>query len=575
MSRERGDDAPTARSRRAARPSRPARGGLLRSARGRVAAAAVAAALVALTAVAVTRHDAGSPSLATTGTQDLARASAAGSGSPTSTVGDPAATTAASGQSTSTPSGPARSGTGTPSSSPAASGRAAALPAPPAAATTAGSSPTPSPSRTAQPATITTASAGAVPFSTRCAVSPVLVPSCGVYWGIYSRRYGNSVQQSVTTWESQLGRPFDIVMMYYDFAGEQGNWPFPEPGLVALGKNHILLLDWEAKIYLTNTPLRWADVAAGTYDDTEVIPQARRIKAYGGTVMLRIDHEMDLSRADHGTPEEYVAMYRHIRQVFAQEGVHNVVWTWVPTGDVWYENGPLTKRFYPGNTYVDWVGFDPYNYSYCTNQPWHTFSQTLDMFYAWTAANGMGSKPLLVQEYGTVYDESNRPRRTPGTPESRPPSPSTRESRPWSAGTPTPTASCGSTAARAWWTASRPPGSPSRARRLLPTGLDSLLRQQLQRPHRGHPDHRGALLVGRVEVDLRADPPVVVAGRVVEDLSNPPGSVALLGEHVLGDDQQVRAARVRPGAELAVAVGIVLHGVGPGCLLYTSDAADE
>ena len=186
-----------------------------------------------------------------------------------------------------------------------------------------------------------------------------------------------------------------------------GNWPFPEPGLVALGKNHILLLDWEAKIYLTNTPLRWADVAAGTYDDNEVIPQARRIKAYGGTVMLGIDHEMDLSRADHGTPEEYVAMYRHIRQVFAQEGVHNVVWTWVPTGDVWCENGPLTKRFYPGNAYVDWVGFDPYNYSYCTNQPWHTFSQTLDMFYTWTAANGMGSKPLLVQEYGTVYDESN------------------------------------------------------------------------------------------------------------------------------------------------------------------------
>jgi hypothetical protein len=239
-------------------------------------------------------------------------------------------------------------------------------------------------------------------------VSEILVPSCGVYWGIYSRRTGNSVQRSVTTWESRLDRPFDLVLMYYDFAGVQGNWPFPEPGLVALGKNHILLLDWEAKIYLTNTPLRWADVAAGRYDDSEVIPQARRIKAYGGTVMLGIDHEMDLSQAEHGAPEDYVAMYRHLREVFAQEGVHNVVWTWVPTGNVWYENGPLTKRLYPGNDYVDWVGFDPYNYSYCSGQPWHTFGQTLDKFYAWTAANGMGSKPLLVQEFGTVYDEANQ-----------------------------------------------------------------------------------------------------------------------------------------------------------------------
>ena len=177
--------------------------------------------------------------------------------------------------------------------------------------------------------------------------------------------------------------------------------------MVTLGKDHVLLMDWETKVYRTDTFLTWADVAAGAYDATEVIPQAQRIKAYGGMVMLGIDHEMDLSYPDHGSPAEYVAMYRHLHDVFAREGVTNVVWTWVPTGDVGYGNGPLTLQFYPGDGYVDWIGFDPYNFAGCSNQPWRSFSQTLDTFYDWTAANGLGSKPLLAQEFGTTYDPAD------------------------------------------------------------------------------------------------------------------------------------------------------------------------
>ncbi len=248
---------------------------------------------------------------------------------------------------------------------------------------------------------------GSLPFATNCSVSPILVPSCGAYWGIYSRRFGNhDVATSVTTWESMLGRRFDIVLMYYDFSNRIGPGRFPDRQMTQLSQDRIPLYDWETRDYVKGTNLRWADVAAGKYDASVVIPQAQRLKAYGKPVMLGIDHEMDISYPQHGSPAEYRAMYRHIHDVFAAQGVGNVVWVWTVTG--WIGNrSDLVKSFYPGNDLVDWIGYDPYNFNKCHGNGWRTFEETISGFYRWSDANGLGSKPLLLQEYGLTPDLAN------------------------------------------------------------------------------------------------------------------------------------------------------------------------
>jgi hypothetical protein len=253
--------------------------------------------------------------------------------------------------------------------------------------------------------------AGGAPFATRCGVSSKLVPSCGAYWGIYSRRYGGgNVATTVTTWESKIGRQFDIVLMYYDFSGRNGPGQFPDAAMRSLGEDRILLFDWESRNFSTGANYRWADIAAGRYDASVVVPQAQRIKAYGKKVMLGLDHEMDLSHAKHGTAAEYKAAYKHLRSVFAAQGVNNVIWTWVTSGYVGYGNGPLVKSFYPGDAYVDWIGYDPYNFYTCHNSGWETFDQTVKGFYDWSAANGLGNKPLLIQEYGMKYGSDTQSR---------------------------------------------------------------------------------------------------------------------------------------------------------------------
>ncbi|MDQ1292884.1 MAG: hypothetical protein QG608_765 [Actinomycetota bacterium] len=287
--------------------------------------------------------------------------------------------------------------------SPTTAALGTALPAP---SRTASPSPTTSPSAASR--SVRDKSAGKVPFDTRCAVSATLVPECGVYWGIYSRRYGDQdTYVSATTWEKNLGRRFDIVLKYFDFSGRRGPGQFPDKTMSALGSSRILLFDWESKIYSTGTMLRWADIAAGKYDRTIVIPQARRIKAQPRTVMLGLDHEMDLTHAEHGTAAEYKAMYRHIHDVFAAQGVHNVVWTWVTSGYLGEGNDQRILSLYPGDDLVDWIGYDPYNFHSCHDNDWKTFETTVDRFYDWSARNGLGNKPLLIQEYGTRFDSSD------------------------------------------------------------------------------------------------------------------------------------------------------------------------
>lgn len=345
-----------------------------------------------------------------------------GSGSVSTTLGQ---APAAADPTTSAPAAPAP---GTPSAAGTPSGPVTTTPAPAAGATTKAAAKTgaapkagattraSSPTKKAAPATTATKAAvtpklraGGPPFPTRCSVSATLVPSCGAYWGIYSRRYGGgNVETTVKTWESKIGRKFDIVLMYYDFSGRLGPGQFPDTPMRNLGTERILLIDWESRNFKTGANYRWADIAAGRYDATVVVPQAKRLKAYGKKVMLGLDHEMDLSYAKHGTAAEYKAAFKHIRSVFAAQGVDNVVWTWVTSGYVGYGNGPKVKSFYPGDAHVDWIGYDPYNFYTCHDSGWETFDQTVKGFYDWSAANGLGNKPLLLQEYGTTWGGATR-----------------------------------------------------------------------------------------------------------------------------------------------------------------------
>jgi beta-mannanase len=95
------------------------------------------------------------------------------------------------------------------------------------------------------------------------------------------------------------------------------------------------------------------------------------------------------------TAASFVAMWRHIHDLFAQAGASNVTWAWVPNVDV---NGTMTSMasLYPGEAYVDWTGLNGYNWGSAAGA-WMSFSQVFKSSYA-TLLQIAPTKPVMIGE---------------------------------------------------------------------------------------------------------------------------------------------------------------------------------
>ena len=281
-----------------------------------------------------------------------------------------------------------------PSSNPAPQPQPSGSPAPAAQ---------PSPSPSSNPGT-GTGSAG----SGSCGLTVKLVPTCsGALWGMADST------SSISTIEQKIGRPLTVVKEYHDFSGQGSAGAFPTAAESQLMKSgHILHFAWTAKLWSNQkaTP-SWKAIAAGKYDSSVVIPEAKRLAAVSTPFFIDWDHEMDgKTRSTWGTPADYVAAYRHIHAVFAQYGVDKAVWAWVPTG--WSGNWNKVASYYPGNDVVDWIGWDPYNGSV---KGWASPEKVFAGFYDWLDQGNLGSaaaaKPRMLGEYGSVGDPNDSSRR--------------------------------------------------------------------------------------------------------------------------------------------------------------------
>jgi hypothetical protein len=210
----------------------------------------------------------------------------------------------------------------------------------------------------------------------------------------------------VTKLEAQVGRPFDLEYRYHDFSGTGTNGMFPDADEQQLASSgHIVFDDWNSTIFSTGAQTPWADIAAGKYDASVIDPVAQHIKAFGMPMFLSFDHEMDsLVGTASGTAPQYVAAYQHIHSVFAELGVTNVIWVWTVMG--WPRDYSMYPSLYPGDAYIDWIGYDPYNFGSCHKDAWRSPATVVGGFYRWLMSHGYGNKPFMLPEYGTAIDPS-------------------------------------------------------------------------------------------------------------------------------------------------------------------------
>ena len=98
-----------------------------------------------------------------------------------------------------------------------------------------------------------------------------------------------------------------------------------------------------------------------------------------------------------GSPADYIAAWKHIRLIFAEEHVTNVAWVWCPTARG-FASGHA-QAYYPGNDEVDWVCAD----AYPRPGTQASFADVIHPFLAWAARH---PEPIMIGEYGVPQSYS-------------------------------------------------------------------------------------------------------------------------------------------------------------------------
>jgi beta-mannanase len=168
------------------------------------------------------------------------------------------------------------------------------------------------------------------------------------------------------------------------------------------------LLTWEPNDYtLGNGPqpeYALATIVAGNHD-SYIRQFARDAAAWHQTFFLRFAHEMNgdwtpwCVGVSGNTSEQYVAAWRHIVDIFRQEGATNVRWVWTP--NVTFYGAQPFAPMYPGDKYVDYVGLDGYNYGTIASWArWTDFSTVFSDSY--DALMRLTTEPVIIAEVASV-----------------------------------------------------------------------------------------------------------------------------------------------------------------------------
>ncbi len=248
----------------------------------------------------------------------------------------------------------------------------------------------------------------------RCHTGRLLVPTCGILWGVAPGAHTSSRGASaLAAFERKTGRHQAIYHAYHGGT----NQLFPTAAEIAIahqrGAPRLLFLNWKPE------SASWAAIAHGDpRTDAFLDRLAVHIKrTFPEQFFFAVHHEGENDVREWAgsgyTARDYAAMYRHVIIRLRAHGVHNLVSVLVHMAYVPHAQQSWFNRMYPGDAYVNWIGLDVYAYS----KPGYghgDFAEVLNRklvgkggwpgFYSW-ATTRHARKPVMIAEWGVwSYD---------------------------------------------------------------------------------------------------------------------------------------------------------------------------
>jgi hypothetical protein len=285
--------------------------------------------------------------------------------------------------------------------------------------------------------------AAAAHAATPAACGKVLPPSSGVYfglmpgWNFAATTYDDVVTVSdVTGFRALTSR--SVAIAAWSISWHDG-LPLPTTDVEALWRAgyvpQIRLVNWPTEDYAPAPqpappgPVPNSDIAAGKHD-AELRRFADAARATDIPIELDYDYEMQAAhpwggRFDGGGtttgygdpswpdgPEHYRDAYRHIIDIFRQQGAANVTFVFQTNtvdggylpGSYW-EPWQQMKFYYPGDDYIDWLGLSVYSEPLFNVGPPQTFEHKMlggspDYAGSYAEITALGAKPVMINEMG-------------------------------------------------------------------------------------------------------------------------------------------------------------------------------
>jgi hypothetical protein len=241
------------------------------------------------------------------------------------------------------------------------------------------------------------------PAFTTAAAAPVMYGEWNPTWQTSSGGVNNQV---ITSRETAMAHPMNLIHWYAD--GSVSNNAYVGEGYAdydnimvnsALSLGRTPLVSW-------SVPIGFENVAGNT---TVLDDWANGMKATGKTIMIRLFWEFNDPSGGNGdfyvcktshTPASLVTTWRYIVNRFRTDGATNVKWVWNPDGtmgsQMYGSQCGSVGTAYPGDSYVDYRGFDTYDYN---NQAQYNAENT----------QTGSALPMIIGEFGTTDSAGGSP----------------------------------------------------------------------------------------------------------------------------------------------------------------------
>lgn len=246
------------------------------------------------------------------------------------------------------------------------------------------------------------------------AFSDLLVPREGCLFGASVPPVGQSGGSNLSglnSFESISHQDIHTVKIYRNGAWNDGV-SVTERGMLERAGHDRAIGFYTWKIGNSTPAFTWTQIANGSCD-ARITAAANALKTYPYKFFLSFFHEPDddIDPSGQGTAADYVAHYQHAVTLFRAAGCDNAVFTMNYMGyGTW---AGVIPSLYPGDAYVDWIGWDPYAHAndvviadIINSEEGAGSFPTWHGFYNWAAATHP-SKPLFLGEWGLDFNDHN------------------------------------------------------------------------------------------------------------------------------------------------------------------------